>query len=67
MTRVDRRKMWGLGDKIGTKKHTRMKEEGKRLRQAGHLHRMSEEILTNKARKTEEGSRMRRSSIKMEG
>ena len=29
-----------------------MKEEGKRLRQAGHLHRMSEERLTNNVRNT---------------
>ena len=43
MKREDMRKMWGLGDKIGPTKHPRMKVEGKRLRQAGHLHRMSEE------------------------
>ena len=38
---------------------------GNRLRWAGHLQRMSEERLTKRLGKTEEGSRRRRGTLKL--
>ena len=49
-----------LKEENGIKKHLRMKVVGNRLRKAGHIQRMSEDILIKRTWKTEEGGTRRR-------
>ena len=62
-TQKDRRKMMELRDRH--EKHLKMKVVGSRMRWAGHVQRMSEDRLSKRAWKAEEGGRRRRGRSKL--
>ena len=65
VTQEDRRKMKELREEIDMKKHLKMKVAGSRMRWAGHVQRMSEDRLSKRAWKAEEGGRRRRRRPKL--
>ena len=61
----DRRKMKEFREEVGMKKHLKMKVVGSSMRWAAHVQRMSEDRLSKRAWKAEEGGRRRRGRPKL--